>query len=93
MNIYRRLRYFAVVAMLVPQLPLVAQTSVSLTATPPMGWNIWNHFRKQIDDASVRAQADAMVSSGMRDAGYQYINMMTHGKVSAMRLETFIQIE
>jgi alpha-galactosidase len=43
--------------------------------TPPMGWNSWNHFAAKIDDATVRAQADAMVSSGMRDAGYRYINI------------------
>ena len=47
----------------------------SLAATPPMGWNSWNHFGAKIDDATVRAQADAMVSSGMRDAGYRYINI------------------
>jgi alpha-galactosidase len=46
-----------------------------LAARPPMGWNSWNHFRNKVDDASVRAQAEAMVSSGMRDAGYTYINI------------------
>lgn len=46
-----------------------------LAATPPMGWNSWNHFARKIDDATVRAQADAMVSSGMLDAGYVYINI------------------
>jgi alpha-galactosidase len=40
-----------------------------------MGWNSWNHFHRNVDDASVRAQAEAMVSSGMRDAGYMYINI------------------
>jgi len=43
--------------------------------TPPMGWNSWNHFNHNIDDKTVRAQADAMVSSGMRDAGYTYVNI------------------
>jgi len=43
--------------------------------TPPMGWNSWNHFAAKIDDATVRAQADAMVSNGMRAAGYRYINI------------------
>ena len=47
----------------------------TLAATPPMGWNSWNHFAGKIDDATVRAQADAMVSSGMRDAGYIYVNI------------------
>jgi alpha-galactosidase len=47
----------------------------SAAPTPPMGWNSWNHFEAKIDDATVRAQADALVSSGMRDAGYRYINI------------------
>jgi alpha-galactosidase len=40
-----------------------------------MGWNSWNHFHRNIDDATVRAQADAMVTSGLRDAGYVYVNI------------------
>jgi alpha-galactosidase len=52
----------------------MAQTP-PVAPTPPMGWNSWNHFAGKIDDATVRAQADAMVSSGMRDAGYIYINI------------------
>ena len=47
----------------------------SLAATPPMGWNSWNHFHRNVDDKIIRAQADAMVSSGMRDAGYIYVNI------------------
>ncbi len=43
--------------------------------TPPMGWNSWNHFEAKIDDATVRAQADAMVKSGLAAAGYRYINI------------------
>lgn len=46
-----------------------------LAARPPMGWNSWNHFHGKVDDATIRAQAEAMVSSGMRDAGYTYINI------------------
>lgn len=46
-----------------------------LAMRPPMGWNSWNHFHRQVDDATIRAQAEAMVSSGMRDAGYTYINI------------------
>jgi alpha-galactosidase len=52
----------------------VAQ-NLAVATTPPMGWNSWNHFAGKIDDATVRAQANAMVSSGMRDAGYVYINI------------------
>ncbi|MGB7189804.1 MAG: glycoside hydrolase family 27 protein [Acidobacteriaceae bacterium] len=51
-----------------------AQSSI-LAATPPMGWNSWNHFGEKVTDADVRAAADVMVSSGMRDAGYVYINV------------------
>ena len=51
-----------------------AQTP-TVAATPPMGWNSWNHFARKIDDATVRKEADAMVSSGMKDAGYVYINI------------------
>jgi alpha-galactosidase len=46
-----------------------------MAATPPMGWNSWNHFARRVTDADVRAAADAIVSSGMRDAGYIYVNI------------------
>jgi alpha-galactosidase len=46
-----------------------------LAKTPPMGWNSWNLFAGKVDDQTVRTIADAMVSSGMRDAGYIYVNI------------------
>jgi alpha-galactosidase len=46
-----------------------------LAATPPMGWNSWNEFGASVSASLVREIADAMVSSGMRDAGYQYVNI------------------
>jgi alpha-galactosidase len=46
-----------------------------LASTPPMGWNSWNKFADKIDDKTVREVADAMVSSGMKDAGYVYVNI------------------
>ncbi len=49
--------------------------SPKLAATPPMGWNSWNHFAEKVTDADVRGAADAMVASGMRDAGYVYVNV------------------
>ncbi len=52
-----------------------AQAADALAATPPMGWNSWNHFAGKIDDDTIRAQADAMVSSGLRNAGYVYVNI------------------
>lgn len=58
-------------------LPLCAlrAQSTQLAATPPMGWNSWNHFAGKVNDADVRAAADALVASGMRDAGYIYVNI------------------
>ena len=50
------------------QLP--AQT---LAPTPPMGWNSWNKFQCNVDENLLRQTADAMVQSGMKDAGYQYV--------------------
>jgi alpha-galactosidase len=46
---------------------------MQLAATPPMGWNSWNKFHCDVSDTLIRETADAMVSSGMKDAGYQYI--------------------
>ena len=53
----------------------LAAGSQALAPTPPMGWNSWNHFRDKVDDATIRRMADTMASSGMRDAGYVYINI------------------
>ncbi|MDA0633951.1 RICIN domain-containing protein [Nonomuraea sp. MCN248] len=41
--------------------------------TPPMGWNTWNTFGCNIDETLIKQTADALVSSGMRDLGYQYV--------------------
>ena len=49
--------------------------SDGLAKTPPMGWNSWNLFAGRVDDQTVRTMADAMVSSGMRDVGYIYVNI------------------
>ena len=53
---------------------LLAQ-SMQLAATPPMGWNSWNHFACKVSDAVVRAAADAIASNGMKQAGYIYVNI------------------
>jgi alpha-galactosidase len=42
--------------------------------TPPMGWNSWNSGIPLTED-TVKATVDAMVSSGLRDAGYRYVNL------------------
>jgi alpha-galactosidase len=52
-----------------------ADAGNGLALTPPMGWNSWNTFKDGVSDALLRQVADAMVTNGMRDAGYQYINM------------------
>src|SRR2546427_12534217 len=44
-----------------------------LARTPPMGWNSWNHFGCDVSEQLVRETADAIVASGMRDAGYHYV--------------------
>jgi alpha-galactosidase len=49
------------------------RTANGLALTPPMGWNSWNKFACNVNETTVRAVAGAMVSSGMRDAGYQYV--------------------
>lgn len=46
-----------------------------LAKTPPMGWNSWNFFGEQVTEADIRNAADVIVSSGMRDAGYVYVNI------------------
>jgi alpha-galactosidase len=47
----------------------------NLALTPPMGWNSWNRFACDVNETLIRETADAMVSSGMKDAGYQYVNI------------------
>ena len=44
-----------------------------LVKTPPMGWNSWNTFGKNINEQLIMETADAMVSTGLRDSGYKYI--------------------
>jgi alpha-galactosidase len=47
----------------------------NLALTPPMGWNSWNKFSCNVDEKLIREVADALVNSGMKDAGYTYINI------------------
>jgi alpha-galactosidase len=47
----------------------------ALALTPPLGWNSWNVWGASVDDAKVRAAADAMVASGLAAHGYQFINI------------------
>ncbi|MEU5697068.1 glycoside hydrolase family 27 protein [Actinosynnema sp. NPDC020468] len=43
--------------------------------TPPMGWNSWNAYGCDIDQQKIRAAADAIVAAGLRDVGYEYVNV------------------
>lgn len=44
-----------------------------LARTPPMGWNSWNKFGCNVSEKLIKEMADAIVSSGMKDAGYEYV--------------------
>ncbi len=46
-----------------------------LALTPPMGWSTWDFLQSEVSDRDVRAQADAMVSTGLIDHGYAYLNI------------------
>lgn len=50
-----------------------AQEFNKLATTPPMGWNSWNKFGCKVSESLIKEMADAMVQSGMYDAGYEYI--------------------
>ncbi|KAK2421474.1 alpha-galactosidase [Trifolium repens] len=52
-----------------------AMLANGLGRTPPMGWNSWNHFQCDITEDLIKETADAMVSTGLADLGYQYINI------------------
>src|SRR5664279_4365752 len=55
--------------------PQAQSASPLVASTPPMGWNSWNYFAAKVDDKGVRAAADQIVSTGMKDAGYIYVNI------------------
>jgi alpha-galactosidase len=56
-------------------MPATAQKYDGLALTPPMGWNSWNHYGCNIDEKLIHQTADAMVASGLRDAGYAYVTL------------------
>ncbi len=55
--------------------PLTIKVGDQICLTPPMGWNSWNSWACSVDDAKVRASADAMIASGLADHGWTYINI------------------
>jgi len=46
-----------------------------LAPTPPMGWNAWYLYECKVTDSLIRANADALVNTGMKVAGYEYVNI------------------
>ena len=52
-----------------------AQQISPVAQTPPMGWNSWNYFFGKVTDKDIRDSADQIVSTGMKDAGYIYVNI------------------
>ena len=70
-------RRFLLTILLLLLLPVIgrAQTRESLSLTPQMGWSSWNNFQGNINEDIIKSIADAMVASGLKDAGYTYINI------------------
>jgi alpha-galactosidase len=71
----KNLRKILSIGLMVISHVLLAQKQQGLALTPPMGWNSWNYFSCNVSEQLIRETADAMVSSGMKDAGYEYINI------------------
>ena len=68
-----KLSIITIVLVQVACLNAYTQKFENLALTPPMGWNSWNKFGCNINENIIRNAADAMVSTGMKDAGYEYI--------------------
>ncbi len=49
--------------------------SAQVALTPPMGWNSWNFFAGKVTDKDIRAPPTRLVATGMKDAGYVYVNI------------------
>ncbi len=53
----------------------VIHAQAPVAQTPPMGWNSWNFFATKVTDKDIRGAADQLVATGMKDAGYIYVNI------------------
>src|SRR5882724_5629772 len=58
-----------------PQAQSATSQMPGVASTPPMGWNSWNYFAGKVTDKDIRDSADQIVSTGMKDAGYIYVNI------------------
>ena len=85
----KRIKLWLAAVVLLPTM-CFAQKWENLAQTPQMGWSSWNKFQGNINEDIIKGIADAMVSSGLRDAGYTYINIddCWHGQRDA---DGFIQ--
>ena len=69
-------RVLTAIAVLIALSPVPARAATAVhPVTPPMGWNSWNHFHCAVSEQVVEQTADAIVASGLRDAGYRYVNV------------------
>jgi alpha-galactosidase len=77
MKMGRKVFFWAIILQLSSALVSQEKSNVSkdLALTPPMGWNSWNKFACNVSEDMIKSMADAMVKSGMKDAGYQYVNI------------------
>src|SRR6266496_3178731 len=77
-------------ATLVATAPPAQALDNGLAKTPPMGFNDWNSFGCNVDEQLIKQTADYFVSSGLKDAGYNYVNIddcwMTHDRDAAGKL-------
>ncbi|MEJ2854895.1 MULTISPECIES: glycoside hydrolase family 27 protein [unclassified Saccharothrix] len=64
-----------VIGLLVGPPAASAASGAAPITKPPMGWNSWNSFAGAIDANLIKQQTDALVASGMKDAGYEYVNI------------------
>ncbi len=84
----------ALAAATLAAVPLAATPAVALdnglALTPPMGWNDWNAFGCDVSQSLIEQTADKIVSSGLKSAGYQYVNIddcwLTHSRDAAGNL-------
>lgn len=66
-------RKLSILSIFVLSLLFTHAQNKNLAPTPPMGFMTWNYFAADIDEAKVRSLADAMVTSGLRDVGFNHI--------------------
>lgn len=69
------MKNFVIGALILLTINMFGQKFEKMALTPPMGWNSWNTFACDINEQLIREIADIMVSSGMKDAGYTYVNL------------------